>query len=206
MPELMYKHFRIEAGKPAERAAEELSISPRTLHRYESGEISPPPEIVYQMADIYHAPAIIRWYRASICPIGRKLEPPVLNNIDTSPLARFFKYAEELEEAVPAAREMTKMMVNKRSALDFNDEEISELEWLTEQVLTDIFQGAAEAWEAYMDIFGVDAGEEAMNRHRQKMMERGYLQTKKKPARNVVFEEQAVYTVKEKAAKIAAVR
>lgn len=206
MPELMYKHFRIEAGKPAERAAEELSISPRTLHRYESGEISPPPEIVYQMAVIYQAPALIRWYRANICPIGRKLEPPVLNNIDTSPLTRFFKYSEELEEAVPAALQMARMMVNKKSALDFNEEEISELEWLTEQAFTDVSQSLAEAWEAYMEIFGICAGEDVMSRHRLKMEERGYLNKKKKPAPSAVFEKQVAYVAKEKAAQIAAVK
>lgn len=202
----MYKHFRIEAGKPAERDAEELSISPGTLHRYESGEISPPPKIVYQMAKIYRAPALIRWYRASACPMGRKLEPPVLNNIDRSPLARFFKYAEELEEAVPAAREMAGIMLNKRAAVDFSDEEMSELEWLAGQALTDISQALAEAWEAYMDILGIEAGEKAMAVHREKMVKRGYLIEKKKPAPDAVFEKQAMYVVKEKAAHIAAIK
>lgn len=206
MPELMYKHFRRRAGKSVERAAEELNISPRTLHRYESGEISPPPEIVLDMARIYRAPALISWYRATICPIGRKLGPPVLNNIDKTPLARFFKYAEELEEAAPAAREIAGMVLNKCSVGDFDEREKAELEWLAEQALTDVGQALSEAWEAYMDLFGVEAGETAWERHREKMVQRGYLQEKKKPAPEAVFERRTVYVVKEKAACIAAVK
>lgn len=191
MPNI-YRDYRKQAGKTVERAAEELNVSPRTLYRYEAGEIDPPPDVVYKMARVYKSLSLIRYYCASVCHAGKGINPPVLDNINSSPPAKFFKYYEELEESVPLARELTKLVIDKGMAPVFNDEEMDKIELIAEQVLTDVAQAWSEAWDAYCEVFGVEAAEKLWKRHRQKMEDRGYI--KRVTRAGHLAERKATYT------------
>lgn len=170
-----FKHCRKLAGKTVEQAAEELAVSVRQLHRYEADEIIPPPDIVMKMAEIYHAPTLIRWYRANIDPVGKKLEPPILNRINRSHFARLSILAKELREGYEAAMRMAQISVNKNSDADFTEAEKEEFFQQYTQAITDSKQAVCEAEEACMELFGVRMGLEAMERHWSKMISHGYL-------------------------------
>lgn len=185
--------YRIQAGITLEQARDMLGYSIRHIQRFEAGELIPPPDTIYVMAREYNAPQILRWYRGENDPIGRKMDPPVLNNVNKSLFARFCKYAEELEEAAPAARLAAKILMNKESAIECDDEELHKLALCMEQAVTDIKQVLDEVQECYMNFFGVDYHSKLMIRHRQKMISRGYLKENRKPAPAMVAEERASY-------------
>ena len=53
-----------------EAAAERISVSPRSVQKYESGEQTPPTDIVGRMAEAYAAPWLHNWYCVNECPLG----------------------------------------------------------------------------------------------------------------------------------------
>lgn len=66
----IYQSARIGAGLTQEAAAEQLHVSPRSVQKYESGEQTPPPDIVARMAQTYAAPWLNNWYCVHQCPLG----------------------------------------------------------------------------------------------------------------------------------------
>ncbi|MBS7225294.1 MAG: helix-turn-helix transcriptional regulator [Clostridiaceae bacterium] len=66
----VYQTARIDAGLTQESAAEQICMSPRSVQKYESGEQTPPPDIVARMADAYAAPWLHNWYCVKQCPLG----------------------------------------------------------------------------------------------------------------------------------------
>lgn len=66
----IYQTARIGAGLTQEAAAEQINVSPRSIQKYESGEQSPPPDIVGRMVEAYAAPWLHNWYCVHACPLG----------------------------------------------------------------------------------------------------------------------------------------
>lgn len=79
---------RFEAAKfndrfsSRERAAEELGIERTRLARIELGSLTPYPEEVLLMADMYKTPEIKNYYCREICPLGCNLPKVELDNLD----------------------------------------------------------------------------------------------------------------------------
>lgn len=71
----MYKEARKQAGLSLDEAAYRLSVAPRTLAKYEAGELRVPCEIVVKMAEIYREPELVAWHCATQCAAGRLLKP-----------------------------------------------------------------------------------------------------------------------------------
>lgn len=178
--EIPYKESRNRANMKAEEAAKALHIDKRTLFRIEAGEQQATPELVWNMAKLYNDPDVLRWHRSQIDPIGRRIDPPHLNGIVNSPQSVFGKLAEELEEAAPAATQLFRFLLNKMTSLDFTELELRQFYLMYYQCVTDVKQVLAEAEEALMRMFGVEAAEEANRAHKDKMLQKGYLLTKEK--------------------------
>ena len=73
----IYKCGREKAGFTQERAAERLHISDRLLRRYESGEIRPPDDIVYNMVEIYNDQRLAVEHLRQSSRVAAELLPPV---------------------------------------------------------------------------------------------------------------------------------
>lgn len=71
----MYKEARKKAGLSIEEAAYRLNIAPRTLCKYESGELNVPPDMALKMSQIYGMPELAPWHCAKRCAIGRVFCP-----------------------------------------------------------------------------------------------------------------------------------
>lgn len=58
-----------------EEAADRLHISGATLGRYETGENSPSPEVVFTMSKVYESPVLRRKHCSKCCLIGKEDHP-----------------------------------------------------------------------------------------------------------------------------------
>lgn len=102
----MFCQARYEAAKFNERlgsregAAEELGVDRTRLARIELGSVTPYPEEVLLMADIYRAPELKGNYCREMCPLGRnmpKIGNEGLDRISLRMLASFKKINEAKE-------------------------------------------------------------------------------------------------------------
>ena len=71
----MYREARKEAGLTLEEAAWRLNVAPRTLGKYEAGELRVPPETVCRMGQVYHKPELPLHHCAQHCAIGCVYHP-----------------------------------------------------------------------------------------------------------------------------------
>jgi transcriptional regulator with XRE-family HTH domain len=71
----MYKTARKEAGMTLEEAAYRLHCAPRTLCKYESGQLRVPPEMALSMGQVYNRPELPLNHCAEKCAIGRVYHP-----------------------------------------------------------------------------------------------------------------------------------
>lgn len=177
---LPYKNSRKSAGYKAEEAAGQLHMDKRSLYRIEAGEQPAPPDMVWNMARLYQDPHIIRWYQSEVDPIGRRINPPELAGIVNSPQVVHYKLAGEMEEAVPAAAELCRLIINKVTACDFTEQEVRQYFALYGKSVSNVKQAIAEVEGALMRIFGVEALEVAGRAHRERMLVKGYLVKKEK--------------------------
>ena len=75
-----YEEYRVKAGYTRESASEELNgISPDKIYRIEKGKQTAAPDIVLQLADLYHTPELCNYHCTHKCEIGQKYIP--LNDI-----------------------------------------------------------------------------------------------------------------------------
>ncbi|MSS56423.1 helix-turn-helix domain-containing protein [Holdemanella biformis] len=73
-----YEEYRVKAGYTRESASEELNgISPDKIYRIEKGKQTAEPDIVLQLADLYHAPELCNYHCTHKCEIGQKYIPQV---------------------------------------------------------------------------------------------------------------------------------
>ncbi len=83
----MYRQARKEAGLTLEEAAWRLNVAPRTLRKYESGELKVPPETAQRMGVVYNKPELPLHHCAEHCAIGRIYHPVFeIGNIATGTL------------------------------------------------------------------------------------------------------------------------
>ncbi|TYO94870.1 helix-turn-helix domain-containing protein [Desulfallas thermosapovorans] len=191
--ELPFKKSRKQAGFTAQAAAEQLHIDKRSLYRIEAGQQPAPPELVWHMAELYGDPGLVRWQQSEADPIGRRVNPPVLNAIVNSPQAVHYCLVRELDEAVPAADMLCRLVTNKMTQYDFNEHEKSQYFALYGKCVSNIKQAVAEVEGVMMRIFGVRAAEAAGKAHRDKMLQKGYLQTKEKALPKEGAQEKTSY-------------
>lgn len=178
--ELPFKASRKASGCTAEAAAGLLHIDKRSLYRIEAGQQPAPPEMIWGMALLYRDPGLVRWHQSAADPIGRRVNPPVLNGIVSSPQAVHLKLAEELEEAAPIATSLSRFIVNKLTAGDFAEHERRQYFTLYGKCVSNVKQAIAEVEGSLMRMFGVAAIEEVGRTHRDRMLQKGYLRTKEK--------------------------
>lgn len=102
----MFCQARYEAAKFNERlssregAAEELGVDRTRLARIELGSVTPYPEEVLLMADIYRAPELKGNYCREMCPLGKgmpKIENQDIDRIALRALCSFRKINEVIE-------------------------------------------------------------------------------------------------------------
>lgn len=120
----MYKEARKQGGFTIEEAAYQLHIAPRTLCKYESGDLHPSPETVLAMNRVYKTPAIAMLYCRKGCAIGKAYCFELLNNVDLSPMAIITKYRQEEREAGEAIEHLSVLILNKKDRQDCSDEEL----------------------------------------------------------------------------------
>lgn len=73
-----YEEYRVKAGYTRESASEELNgISPDKIYRIEKGKQTAEPDIVLQLADLYHTPELCNYHCTHKCEIGQKYIPQV---------------------------------------------------------------------------------------------------------------------------------
>lgn len=178
--QLPFKNSRKQAGFTAQSAAELLHIDKRSLYRIEAGQQPAPAELVWNMAVLYGDPDLVRWQQSEADPIGRRVNPPVLNGIVNSPQAVHYCLARELDEAAPVADILCHLITNKMTQYDFTEHVKSQYFALYGKCVSNIKQAVAEVEGVMMRIFGVQAAEAAGKAHRDKMLQKGYLQTKEK--------------------------
>lgn len=67
-----YAFYRDKAGISSQEAvAEKLGISAKAYQKYETGESTPDPTRIDDMATIFKAPELRNWYCREICALGR---------------------------------------------------------------------------------------------------------------------------------------
>ena len=71
----MYRIARKEADLTLEEAAWQLNVAPRTLGKYESGELRVPPETAIRMGQVYNMPELPLNHCAKHCAIGQIYHP-----------------------------------------------------------------------------------------------------------------------------------
>lgn len=175
---LPFKLSRKKTKLTAENAAKLLHIDKRSLYRIEAGQQPAPPELVWKMAVLYNDPDLLRWQQSEADPIGRRVNPPILNGIVNNPQAVHYSLARELEEAAPIVEELCRLVINKLTDQDFTEQEKAKYFVLYGKCISNIKQAIAEVEGAMMKYFGVQALEVAGKSHRDKMLRKGYLRTK----------------------------
>lgn len=74
----LYEEYRIKAGYTRESASEELDgISADKIYRIEKEKQVADPDIVLQLAHLYHAPELCNYHCNRKCEIGQKYIPKV---------------------------------------------------------------------------------------------------------------------------------
>lgn len=124
----MYKQARKEAGFTLEDAAWRLNIAPRTLAKYEAGDLRVPPDTVCKMAELYCKPELPLLHCAQHCAIGRLYHPVIEpGNIATGTLA-LLKELKDVNERVHA-------LINIAADGHISPEEAEEFEAILKELL-----------------------------------------------------------------------
>ena len=117
----MFCQARYEAAKFNERlgsregAAEELGVDRTRLARIELGSVTPYPEEVLLMADIYRAPELKGNYCREMCPLGKGMPKIENQDIDRIALRAFNINGEGGNDTVNSIKEKLKELINEMS-------------------------------------------------------------------------------------------
>ncbi len=166
----MYKETRKQAGFSTEEAALRIGVAVRTLMKYESGEISPPPDVVVKMSRMYHQPWLTQYY-CRRCEIGKTYSYEILTNVDLSMSGILMSLQQETEEALKVFPTMLKVTRNKKSREDFTDKEWKDFKkamqgWLD---LEHNIECLKVAFNKFMDV------SELIKAHNEKCIKRNYV-------------------------------
>jgi transcriptional regulator with XRE-family HTH domain len=166
----MFKEGRKYSGLTREEAAFRINVAPRTLSKYESGEIVPAPDIVVSMSREYGRPEMTQRYCRDYCPIGQKYSYIHLNNVSTNLSDIWMQLELELEEALVAVRAGRRIVVNKRGPEDFAPEQWDEMMRHTHEFMD--VEHNIEILKIRLDAM-TDVTK-LVDEHNQKMIDRGY--------------------------------
>ncbi|HHV61114.1 MAG TPA: helix-turn-helix transcriptional regulator [Firmicutes bacterium] len=170
----MYREARKKAGLSLEEAAFRLHVAPRTLSKYESGEIIPPPEVALGMSREYKIPWLTQHYCREYCAIGQAYSYEVLDRVNTDPASVMLKLVGEMAEAQAVLQRMLELAVNKNRREDFSDREWAEFtkclhEFLDVEHTIETLKISLGKWCDVSDL---------ISQHNRKCWERGYASKK----------------------------
>ncbi len=126
----MYKEARKQARLSIEEAAFRLHIAPRTLSKYESGELDVHPEMVVKMSELYGTHELPLEHCAKKCPIGRILQPVFKTGSVATDTLRVLKELRDVNECIPGLVEIAADgQIDNRELAEFQAhlKELSEL-------------------------------------------------------------------------------
>jgi transcriptional regulator with XRE-family HTH domain len=172
----MYKECRKNSGKTIDGAAEDLFVAPRTLAKYESGELTPSPTTVMAMAKAYNQPDMVQRYCRVHCAIGQKMGYEVLDNMDKSLPSVVLQLTCEVKTAGLALDHLMPLVIGKISRSDFRSQDFSADEWKefsdSIQAFLDVEHGVAVLRESLAKLIDVS---QIVAQHNQKCRDRGYV-------------------------------
>lgn len=166
---------RRDAGYSQPEVARKMHLSLRAFQYLESGERELTSEQALKLSRILKQPALTMVYCRQSCAVGREYCYDILNNVDLSPMAILAKYRQEAREAQEALDNLTELMLNKRSAQDCTETEMSEIRRWTHELLD--LEHVIETLKLRLwDFIDVSA---LIREHNQKCMDKRYYCTKK---------------------------
>ncbi len=149
----MYREARKEAGLTLEEAAWRLNVAPRTLGKYEAGELRVPPETVFCMGQIYNKPELPLHHCAEKCAIGRVYHPVFeIGNVATGTL----QLMQELQDVNEQMNALIRIAADGRITPD----EIPEFEAILQE-LTELGEAIERMKLLGIKKIGLGKGEEA---------------------------------------------
>ncbi|MDK2824537.1 MAG: hypothetical protein PWP71_2455 [Clostridia bacterium] len=156
-----------------------VGISDRQFLRYEQEGEVPLNDVMINIAETLEDQGLLRIYCNGYCKIGQIIRYPILTNIIKSPVNCLCKVQEELMEANAEIPELLRLIINKRSLEDFSESE-TKFFWKHYEQILDVGQAIEELKDAFSEWVSVA---QQMNRHRNKMVKRGYIKgdMKKEP-------------------------
>lgn len=123
----MYRIARKEADLTLEEAAWQLNVAPRTLGKYESGELRVPPETAIRMGHVYNMPELPLNHCAKHCAIGQIYHPVFeLGNVATGTL-QLMRELRDVNERMGA-------LVNIAADGHISPEELTEFETILQEL------------------------------------------------------------------------
>lgn len=147
----MYRTARKEAGLTLEEAAWRLNVAPRTLGKYESGELDVRPEMALKMGGIYGLPEMLPEHCSKSCPIGRVLQPVFrVGNVATDTL-RLLKELRDVNECISGLVEIAADGEVEPNEMSEFESALRELGELAEAIQKLKLLGAKLAREAAME-------------------------------------------------------
>lgn len=135
----IYKKARLNAGLTQETASDLLHVAVRTLAAYESGNVTPPADLVIGMCEQYHADWLAYMYLQSANPVGRKYLPPIdFSNLSTSIL----RFQKEMSDASRVSSIMIEVACDGR----VDGSELEVWEKVTQEIMHLVGAGLALAF------------------------------------------------------------
>ncbi|MEZ2661266.1 helix-turn-helix domain-containing protein [Aneurinibacillus aneurinilyticus] len=171
----MYREYRNAARMTIESASEEIGVAPRTLAKYESGEIIPDAEKVFKMSEAYSDPEITHWYCRNACAIGRAFKYEVLDNVSEDSLHMLEKLEEETEEMLSQIKQARRALINSRKESGWCSETmISVGIWFREMLDVDhVIEKIKMEWGRKLDL------RKFVSDHNKKCADKGYFKKKR---------------------------
>lgn len=171
----MYRECRNAACMTLERASEEIGIAPRTLAKYESGEIVPDAGKVLRMSQVYQDPEVTNWYCRNACSIGQAFKYEVLNNVSEDSLHMLEKLEEETEEMLGKIKQARRALINSQKESSWCKDTIAAVSgWFREMIDVDhVIEKIKMEFGRKLDI------RQLISEHNRKCEDRGYFKRRK---------------------------
>lgn len=168
--QVIISQARRQMGITQKKLAKQMHVSLRSYQLLESGQQALSANQVLRLARTLNAPRLTMIYCREKCPIGQAYSYELLNNVDLSPTAILVKYRQEAREANDALEKLSDLMLNKRTAQDYNDAEMAEIRRQAHELLD--LEHVIETLKLQLWKF-LDMGE-LVREHNQKCLDRHY--------------------------------
>ena len=149
----------------------EIEISTESLGCYERGVRDPSPGMVVELAGIYGEPFLTQRYCKYNCAIGQAYSYEILDSVDLNLSNIALKLLEEHRESHDVLAETLVLITNKRSKLDFTEDEINKLKLNVHELLDT--EHTIEIFKIALNKF-IDM-KEMIAEHNDKCIRRGYV-------------------------------